>query len=197
MKYIWLGSIVIAVLVVGVCTPASAQSRHRGRATADRASASLSLGYGFRVTDEGDLDDDANPYGLGIGARVGYTLHDGLYLGGLFNYFLGEEVGDNETNGRLNQMNFAADVGYDVAIGDRAVLRPLIGFGATIVKGEVCVLGVCADDQTDPYLLIAPGIDLVVAFDRLFVGGVLRYHWLPDDEIPDGLMIGANLGALL
>ncbi len=193
----WLCSVVIATALIAASATVSAQSRREQLATADRGSASVSIGYGARVTDEGDLDDDANPYGLGLGARVGYTLHDGLYLGGSFNYFLGEEVGNDDTNGRLNQMTFAGDVGYDIGFGEGVVLRPVIGLGATIVQGEVCVVGICADDQTDPYFLVAPGVDLVLAFNRLFVGGSLRYLWLPDDEIPDGLLIGANLGALL
>lgn len=190
------GCLLVGALMVAGATPASAQEMRRDNATANRATVGLSLGYGFRVTDDGDLDDDANPYGVGLGIRGGYTLEPGLYLGGLFNYFWGESVGNDTVNGRINQMNVAADIGFDIGLGERAVLRPVLAVGATIVTGEVCVLGSCSDDQSDPYLLLAPGVQLIVAFDGVFVGGEARYFFLPDDESPDGLLFAGNVGAI-
>lgn len=198
MKKLSLGLIAMIALLIGAAAPASAQVRRdSGRVTDNKLSLGASLGYGFRVTDEGDLDDDANPYGLGLGVRGGYTIPGGLYLGGLFQYFGGEEAGNDTVNGHINQMNFAGDIGYDIALGNRFVLRPLVGLGATIVTGEICVLGQCADDQTDPYFLVAPGVNAVVGLGALYLGGEIRYFFLPDDEIPDGFLVGLNIGALL
>lgn len=196
MRHAWLGLLVAVGMMLGAVAPASAQSR-RTRVTSDRVTLGASLGYGFRITDEGDLDDDANPYGLGLGARVGYTVDSGLYLGGLFNYFVGESVGNDSVNGRLNQLNVAGVAGYDIAFGQRAVLRPGVGVGATVVTGEVCVAGECIEDRTDPYLLVAPSLELIISIGSLYFGGEARYMWLPDDEIPDGALFGVNVGALL
>lgn len=197
MKTLAFGLTVTLAMWLGATSAAEAQRRYGGHATEGAATLSLNLGYGFRVTDEGNLDDDANPYGTTLGARGGYTLDGGLYLGGLFNYFWGEEVGDEDTGGHLNQASVAADVGYDIGVGDNIVLRPLAGIGVTILSGEVCVLGQCADDQSDPYWLVAPGVDLLVSLGEIFVGGEARYLWLPDDEIPDGFMLTASIGAIL
>lgn len=200
-KTLWLrlalGVLCVAGLAAGAA-PASAQELQRGLVTANKLSLGASVGYAFRVSDDGDLDDDANPYGVGLGLRGGYTLGGGLYLGGLFNYFLGESAGGDVVNGRVNQMNIAGEAGFDIALGERAVLRPVVGLGASIAMGEICVLDSCAEDQTDPYLLIAPGVDVVIALgENFYLGGEARYFYLPDDEFPDGLLLAANIGALL
>lgn len=183
--------------VLGVSSSAGAQVRSDGLATANKLSLGASIGYAFRVTDEGDLEDDANPYGLGLGLRAGYTLNGGLYLGGLFNYFLGESFDNALASGRANQMNLAGDVGYDIRIGGNAVLRPVLGVGATVALGEVCVLDRCENSESDLLLLLAPGVNLVVAIGELYVGGEARYYYMPDDNLPDGLYFGGNIGALL
>jgi hypothetical protein len=185
------------VLLVGFASPASALGSDSDSVTDDRVSLSVGLGYGFRVTEEGDLDQDANPYGLGIGARGGYTFPGGFYLGGLFNYYVGENVGGDTVNGRISQFNLAGDVGGDLTLARAVILRPVLGIGATVVTGEICTLGQCAEDQTDPYLLLAPGLHLIIGVGSFFVGGEARYYYLPDDEIPDGMFFGANIGGLL
>lgn len=197
MSRSWIRALVVSVTLVGVAAPAAAQLRPGDRVTSEKLTLGASLGYGFRITDDGNFDNDPNPYGIGLGARAGYTLDAGLYLGGLFNYFWGDRAGGDSVNARINQVTLGGDVGYDIPLGDRAVLRPVLGIGATIVMGEICVLGSCADDQSDPYLLLAPGVVLVIALGDLYLGAEARYFYLPDDAFPDGLLLGGNIGALL
>jgi len=189
--------ILTAVTLASIAAPASAQVRGDGRATSDKVSLAVALGYGFVVTDDGDLDGDANPYALGFGLRGGYTLDAGIYLGLLSQIYGGEKVGNDTVNGRIYQMNFAGELGYDLALGDTAVLRPSVAIGSTVSMGEVCVLGRCTSDHTDPYLLVAPAVTLVISLGKLYLGGELRYFYLPDNDFPDGLLFGGQVGVLL
>lgn len=189
--------ILAVVTLASIAAPASAQVRRGGLATANKVSLAVALGYGFVVTDEGDLDDDANPYGLGFGLRGGYTLDAGIYLGGLYQLYGGEKVGNDTVNGRMYQTNVAGEIGYDLALGDALVLRPSVAIGSTVALGEVCVLDRCTSDHTDPYLLVAPAATLVISLGKLYIGGEARYFFLPDNDIPDGFLLGAQVGVLL
>jgi hypothetical protein len=189
--------ILAVVTLASIAAPASAQVRRGGLATANKVSLAVALGYGFTVTDEGDLDGDPNPYALGFGLRAGYTLDAGVYLGLLSQIYGGEKVGNDTVNGRIYQTNFAAEIGYDLALGDTLALRPSVAIGSTVSMGEVCVLDRCSSDHTDPYLLVAPAVTLVIALGKLYVGGEVRYFFLPDNDIPDGLLLGAQIGVLL
>lgn len=196
MRIQWPIGLTVVILVSGLAGSAHAQVRREGLATDDRVSLSALLGYGLRISNDGDLDDNANPYGVAIGLRGGYTISR-VYLGGLFDYFVGEGVSGGPVSGHLNQINLAADVGYDIAASFQTVIRPSIAIGTTVVTGDICVLNRCDQDQTDALFLVAPSVAVLVAFDRIYVGGEIRYFYLPDDGVPDGLLFGIDVGALL
>ena len=197
MNRLVVSSLVVAAAMALLASPASAQDRPKPRATANKVTLGVAVGYGFRVTDEGNLDSDANPYGVGLGLRAGYTLDAGIYLGALSQFFAGTRVGNDTVSGRIYQMNLAAEVGYDLKLGDNLVLRPSVAIGSTVSLGERCVLGRCTSDHTDPFLLVAPAATLIVSMGKVYVAAEARYFYLPDDAIPDGLLLGGNVGVLL
>ena len=55
----------------------------------------LQLGVGFRYGLDLTPSDTLNPWGLGLGLDAGYTLPNAVFLGGSFEYFFGEEIGDD------------------------------------------------------------------------------------------------------
>ncbi len=88
------------------------------------------------------------PYGLGLGARAGYTFDPNLYLGAKLNYFFGTsrrfpQYGDVE--GSLRILEYGAEGGYDFGIGRFFALRPKVGIGAARVTANVRVEGLTGE----------------------------------------------------
>ena len=182
--------LVALLLALGSATTAAAQNT---ALTAGKGTVSATLGYGIYVG-----EGDGNPYGLGLGVRGGYTLDMNLYVGGLFNFFVGEtdSVGGVDSSARFIQI--AAEVGYDIAV-ESVVIRPSLGIGAGIfsVSTSGSVAGVDLDSSdSETYLLLAPGANVIVPLGGFFVGGELRYFWIPTEDYGDGLLIAANVGAI-
>src|SRR5690606_4455465 len=91
--------------------------------------------YGLYMGD--DEGDPPNPYGLGLGAGVGYTLGPGVYLGGEFNYFLGSSETTAGIEVSQNVYHFGAQVGYDLGLTPELVLRPELGISWASASGEI------------------------------------------------------------
>jgi hypothetical protein len=72
-------------------------------------------------------DSDVNRYGWGVGARVGVSLErPGVYLGGSFVRFLGDE----DASGEYYTVTLNAEAGYDfVLAGGTLFLRPMLALG--------------------------------------------------------------------
>jgi hypothetical protein len=123
-----------------------------------------------------------------------------LYLGGVFEYYLGgsEEVeGLGEFSTNIYQL--MAEPGYDIALGETAVIRPVLGVGMSWVSGESCVDipgfgGGCAD-ASESYLAVAPGAVALVDFGGLFGTASARYnHIFVDDGNADAILLGVGVG---
>ena len=118
-----------------LCSPSAiAQHSDSGRETKPfSASAHLHWGSGINILD----DTSPSAFGFGLGLRGGYTLSFGLYIGALFDYYIGttETLIDTRTepdtvfDAQFRSAHLAMEVGYDFKILSTLLLRPYIGFG--------------------------------------------------------------------
>jgi hypothetical protein len=150
------------------------------------------LGGGIRWASE-DLE-------FGLGVRGGYTLRQGIYIGGLFDYWFGDDD-DNEVAGvvqsetDINAWNLMGVVGYDAGITPSITIRPYGGFGFVHVDVETCgiafgVVGGCSDnDETDPGMVLG-GEALFEIGSNLHVGPEIRIMIFEEAAF----IIGGNFG---
>lgn len=125
-------------------------------------SAGLLLGYGL------DLEDGStNPWGLGFGLNGGYSLDMGVYIGGRFVYYLGEDD--------VNVWELGVEGGYNVVM-DKLTIRPEIGLGLANIGISVATpIGTVSDSST--YLSIAPGAALLYdVSENMYVGADARFQ---------------------
>jgi len=74
----------------------------------------LQLGFGFRYGVDLRSADTVNPWASGFGVDGGYTLPNAVFVGGSFEYFFGQEVGDDQVNGgSANLWQLSTEAGYD------------------------------------------------------------------------------------
>src|SRR5262245_37391242 len=80
---------------------------------------------------------------LGFGARGGYTLPNGVYLGGLFDYFIGESqsatLGGTTISVSAHLWDIGAEGGFDFALTEQLMIRPFLGLGIAKASGEICM----------------------------------------------------------
>ncbi|MBK9249725.1 MAG: hypothetical protein IPM69_16810 [Ignavibacteria bacterium] len=148
-------------------------------------SVGIIFGYGFK-----------SGYDFGAGIRAGYSASR-LYLGGIFTYHFGRSLtvktGSLITTTELFGYSVAGEIGYDVLLEKKAILRPFVGVGMSNFKGSSSIVGSIPDstgslpvnfseNQNDPNILICPGIlvQFPISHDLLF-GGDLRYNFVTGD----------------
>jgi hypothetical protein len=134
---------------------------------------------------------------FGLGVRVGYTLPMDLYVGGMFDYFIGEHD-ESTLNGYHYEYDFSLwllspEVGYDFGVTPAFMVRPFGGIGLASVDGESCSngpgLNVCNDFSESEVGLTIGGL-VNYSVGPVFLGGELRFL-LYDDE---ALVLGAHVG---
>jgi hypothetical protein len=139
--------------------------------------------------------DDLN---FGLGINGGYTLNQGVYLGGLFNYFLGEK---DESNFGPTRVEYDFDAwflmfegGFDFSLAPKLVVRPTFAMGIAGAHGEVCVItpaGEACDSDSDSDFQAAVSGQLLYDLGGLTIGGETRLFFA-DFE---GIWFGFNIGA--
>ncbi|MEO8180187.1 MAG: outer membrane beta-barrel protein [Deltaproteobacteria bacterium] len=133
-----------------------------------------------------------NPYGAGLGLRLGVTLPAALYLGGSFAYFFGESeqavLGLEQSRSVLQVM---AHVGYDLGFGP-VTLRPQLGLGLAQAHSEV---GDLSDSESD--FALAPGAEFIFGFGLLSISAEAGYDVVfagADDAGASAWILGLGLG---
>jgi len=151
-----------------------------------------------RATIGGGLRFGSEDLNLGLGVRGGYTLSQGIYIGGLIDYWFGEddedEVGFARVESSYSAWDFFGVIGYDAGITNTITIRPFGGFGFVHTEWEVCggALGIggCSDDdETDPGAILG-GEALFEIGTSLHVGPELRIMIFEDTAVA----IGGNIG---
>lgn len=144
----------------------------------------------------GSPSDDLriNPYGGGLGLRLGVTLPAALYLGGSFAYFFGES--EQAVLGGLEQsrsvLQLMAHVGYDLGFGP-VTLRPQLGLGLAQVHSEVG--GGLSESESD--FALAPGAEFIFGFGLLSISAEAGYDVVfagEDDAGASAWILGLGLG---
>jgi len=187
VKRWWVGSLAMAAMTVTL--PALADPP----ATAGAVQLGLGFRYGFEMN-----DGDFNPWGPGLGLDIGYTLPNALYLGANAEYFFGETV-DVEGLGELkgNVWQVTAEVGYDLGLGDRVVIRPKVGLGVASLNSESCVdLGsdeVCTDDSSTNFAA-TPGVDLLYLGEHFSLTVDVRYDLIFADPTAKAVLLSVGFG---
>ncbi len=126
------------------------------------------LGYGF-----------GDQYGVGLGAKGGYTFPNRVYVGGNLNYHFGtsQDFLDNNTVSSTTWF-LGPEAGYDFGVGP-VILRPVVGvgmgFNTNTVQGT---LANTDDTRVRPY--IAPGASVHYPIGNFFVGGDGRFMIMSD-----------------
>lgn len=187
MRVIWRWAGLWLGVVVTVCAAdtASAQERFRGF-TWERPSAALGLYWANQ-----DLGAD-------LRGQAGYTLKEGIYVGGAVDVFFGssEEIPPIglELGGERGfwGLSMEVDCGYDVGLLPQLVVRPLLGLGLLTTFFEECIGSACTDHSGTGLELTAGG-QALYKIDPVTVGGTLRLFL---GEV-DAVAIGANIGAVL
>jgi hypothetical protein len=138
--------------------------------------------------------DDLN---LGLGLKAGYTLPMDLYVGGMFDYFLGEHE-ESTVNGFHSEYTFsfwllAPEVGYDFGIVPSLMVRPFGGIGLAAVNGESCTQGpgvnICNDFSDSDVGLLLGGL-ISYSVGPVFFGGELRFLLYDDEAVILGVHVG-------
>ncbi len=210
--------LVVLVLMACCVTVSSAGAQDQQEAPAEsgaeapvsgaelRLPASASVGYGVDAFNPGD----ANPYALTVRPRLGLTLPEGIYLGGLVNLGLGEQVDATVYDpammldvdaGTLKLTSFyiGVEVGGDIEVGKHLIVRPTYGMGSMKITGEACgVDGMCKSEyRTYPSLQF--GLQLMLRFGVIYGGVDLAYMMVPNKETvnpADQAFVGITIGAM-
>jgi hypothetical protein len=154
----------------------------------------IQLGGGFRYGFATD-DVEPNPFGVGLGLELGYTLSNAVYLGANFDYFFGGSAEVLGSDVKANVWQLMAEGGYDVGLGDSVVLRPKLGAGAAWLNGEVCsqTLDLC-DDSSESSFAIAPGATFLYLGSSISFSLDLRYDIVLTDDALNALIVSAGIG---
>ena len=121
----WLVAIAFATLIAAPRQAAATPP------TVEQVQIDLGVRYGLPLESL-----DYNPWALGFGGGIGYTLASSIYLGASFDWFQGEEI-------EYPAVGFEADPilvggnywqalvhgGYDMELSDSFVFRPKVGVG--------------------------------------------------------------------
>lgn len=154
---------------------ASGASAQDVAVTAGKTQLGARIGYGVIAG-----DSEPTPYAVGLGGSLGYTTRESqVYLGAEYTYHLGEtielEVGSETVELRANAYDVGAKIGYDLAAGNRSVLRFQSGVGL-LSWSAATVLG----RGHERYIYLSPGLTIVhYLAEDVSVGATAEYLLVP------------------
>jgi hypothetical protein len=133
---------------------------------------------------------ELNPYGVGLGLRLGVTLPASLYLGGSFDYFFGDSGTVANSDASVSILQVMGRVGYDLGLGP-ITLRPQLGLGYAESSNE---LGDVELSNSD--VVFAPGVEFTLGLGLLTVGAEASYNkvFAGDDVDADAVVLGVGVG---
>jgi hypothetical protein len=122
-----------------------------------------------------------NNLNTGVGARIGYTLPNKIYVGGTLVYHFGSSSqmsGETLTlKGSKTLVYFGAEGGYDIVAGP-LIVRPYVGIGPAVltVNASFCSAGQPCQDSGGGAVKFAAwvGGNVVLPLRAFFVGADLR-----------------------
>jgi hypothetical protein len=166
-------------------------------------SAAVLVGYAVPLfSSVSCADTKCNPYGVGVGGRVGYTFDSvPFYVGGTFVYHFGYAKDSKQvTSGQNKGYTFYPGIegGYSLRFG-AATLRPFVGAGVLFDASKTptpATAGTPASivEANDQKIAIWPGLTALFHAGWLFVGVDARYVFTNKSTAPIGVFatFGAN-----
>jgi hypothetical protein len=110
--------------------------------------------------------------GFGVGARAGYTLDRGIYLGGSYTHFFGSSEPTINGDQRTSRNLFGGDIGYKMFFLDRMLeVRPFVFLGADFFH-ELHDNPATMTSETG--FSVTPSILAAYRFGSMFVSGEFR-----------------------
>lgn len=186
----------LILVFVSVCW--GAVLGHPGAAHAQHVQVGVIGGYGIATS---DVSHD--PYLFTIGAQAGVTVPVfPLYLGARLMWFTGElenvelvrMMDTTALSLSLNYLMYGVDVGYDLEAGP-VVVRPLVSAGRATLSGKLISENGVFDRNVDSAVFVSPGVAVLVNVCCLYVSGELRYDFLTEKDMPDGVVFLLGFGA--
>jgi hypothetical protein len=153
-----------------------------------------------KLTLTGGPSYGSNDLNLGVALRFGYTLRQGIYLGGAADYWFGtsqdQNFGGATIKSSAHGWDVLGDVGYDFAPTTTVVLRPFAGFGIFGASVEACTSGLGAPVTTCVKSSDSKGVgsfggQALVDVGGLNLGGELRLLFYNGDT---AAIIGGRIG---
>ncbi len=157
-KWVRLLSSVVGIGAVSLFARAASANEP---ATAGRLQAGVGFRYGFELE-----KTEINPWGAGIGAKLGYTLPNALYFGVNAEYFFGDSYESVDSSSSYHLWQAMLEGGYDIAVGQAFVIRPKVGLGFASNHMEWCGPGSDCKTELHNDLAVAPGIDCAACRGR-------------------------------
>ncbi|HEU5075613.1 MAG TPA: outer membrane beta-barrel protein [Polyangiaceae bacterium] len=175
-------TVLVLACTGGTLLPASPASAEPF--TRERTQLAAALAYGVYAGEAADVIP--SPYGVGLGARAGYTLGPRIYAGAEVNYFFGAsrsfpEYGDVE--GSLKILHYGLVAGYDIRVAPWCVVRPALGVGAARVTAIVRVEGLSGDVSQTGFVATA-GAEALFGWQPAYFGIEARYTSFYVDTAP-------------
>lgn len=116
-------------------------------------------------------------YGVGFGARLGYTLPRRIYIGGLFGYHIGNTAETQGVEIRNKTTYFGPEAGYDIGVG-KLIVRPVVGLGlafrAQSLSNNAAVASNVNASENDARVYVAPGASVIYPIGNFFLGADSR-----------------------
>lgn len=169
-----------ALVVLSTASAALAQSPPKAllRQTPEGAGTDAGTAGGERRTVEGvEMAAFAGGgYGVGIGARIGYTFAPGVYVGG---------QGTDYANGVAF---LGAELGYKLFVSEHWELRPYVFAGPAFIRAGDGAFG---RSSTVTEMAVQPGFLGAYHFSNVFLFGEARAHVAPS---PGALALFAGIG---
>jgi hypothetical protein len=155
------------------------RARARGVRAIEGYDASVQLGSGFVDT-----------YGLGMGARLGYTFPQGIYVGADVTHYFGNSVTLETGSVAAHATFLGAEGGYKFFPSRHWEVRPYVFAGPAFIR---TVQNPPFRSESVTRFAIQPGLLTAYHFGDAFVSAEAKVHVTPD---PTALTVfgGAGLG---
>jgi len=131
-----------------------------------------------------------NTYGVGLGARAGYTFHQGVYAGGAVSYYFGNSVDTATGTNRAHATFLGGEVGYAFYPTAHWEVRPYVFFGPAWIRTVQEVTGFT---ESRARFAFQPGALVAYHFGNVFLTGEGKWHITPDPAAFT-LLAGAGIG---
>lgn len=153
------------------------------------------LGAGFAYGDPFDEGLRPNPWGYGLVLRTGFTFNNGLYLGAMADFYLGEEVTVDGQQAQANAQLFGGVLGADLKLAATVAARlSLMGGIHNIEQQSMTAPPLPLSGQ--PF--VSPSFELVMAMgDHFYLCPAARMNIFVADDFETAVTWSISAGASL